>query len=446
MAAIEPIIVTLGVGGQTVSRVGFGNPLIVGFTGSRSILKSGLGEAQTIYKSVIRQDTLSVEITNGAVFAYVLNGDIVEIEVPVDTIVRDLVADFNANAGGPVIARLSLKAGGLGLGKVVLLAVTPLVALTGRQLIVDISQLDNFYDTTDPEFKMFVDQFASAPSPQNKYLLDVFGLTDVQVTDAIQAVDDGAWYAVLVTSIIAAEQQNISEYIITRKRIALFVSSDVADAANVKSQRIIYVIHDAPNDHPENAWAAFVLPTNPGSVTWAFQGPLAGQTPNATSDLAALLAVQAANAQSYVELNNLKYMDEGLTTDDQFKTFIDQIRSRDWIELNLEADLLSLLVNVPNGKIPYTNAGIDQVTQVVKDRLELAGNAGIIRPIESAKDAELSSSKFFFYKVSAPSRKEIADANPADIANRVLNGVEFSFEESGAIHGITANGKVIIPT
>jgi hypothetical protein len=442
-AAIDPIIITLGLGGQTVSRVGFGNPLIVGFTGSRSVLISGSGQSQAIYKSTVRGDTLSIQVTQDVGYAYTLNGDTVEITVPSGATVRELVADYEANASAPIKAKVIIEAGSLGLGAVTLIAAPVAAAgLTGKVKIVDISQLQYYYDTTDAEYQMFQDQFDSAPSPKDKYLLDVFGSADPSAD--VQAVDDGTWYCLLTTSVTQSEQQELAEYIVTVKRICIFVSATTADAQVLTDKRIIYVIHDTPADHPENAWAAICLPNDPGSITWAYQGPLAGQTPNATATLPDLLAVRAANAQSYVEKDNLKYMDEGLTTEESVKTFIDQVRSRDWIELNLDADLLALLVNTP--KIPYTNSGIDQVKDTIADRLELAGDAGIIKPIETQAEAETASSKNYVFIVRASTRQEIEEASPADITNRELNGVTFQFSESGAIHSISAGGTVIIPS
>lgn len=442
MSALQPINITLGVGGGVVSRVGFGSPLIVGGTGSRSVYRSGSGQSEIIFKSVVRQAALTIGLSVGSPFSYTLVGSDLIITVPTDTTVRELVADFDANAPAPVKAAFILKAGSLGLGVVEEISpIKTLTPLTGKVLIRDISQLDEYYDTTDAEYEMFQDQFNSVPNPSEKYLLDVFGAVDPAAS--VAAVDDGSWYALLYTSTTQSEQQVLAEYIVNVKRIALFVSDTVADAQVVKSQRIIYVIHDEPDDHPENAWAAKLLPNLPGSITWAFAENLAGQTPNATADLAALQAVRDARANSYVENQGLQYMDEGLTTEATIKTYIDQIRGRDWVELNLEADLLQLLVSV--GKIPYTDGGIDQVVDVIANRLELAGDNGIIRPIENAEDAANSSSQNYVYNVTAPTRADVAENNPSDIVDRELNGITFSFEEGGAIHSIEAVGTVVIP-
>jgi hypothetical protein len=442
MSFINPIDITIGVGSQTVSRVGFGNPIIVGFTGSRSILISGSGQSEIVYKSVVRKAAVSVKVVIGTGFTYTDNSGTIEIELPAaGATVRELKADFDTNAGAPVKAIIDIVIGTSGLGLGAVSIIDPAEELTSLNFldVVALSLLRYYYDETDTEYQMFVDKFNTAPNPQNKYLLDVFGAVDPSA--AVQAVDTGAWWMLLTTSTVQSEQQELAEYIVTTKRAALFVSDDKADAEVFPNSRICYVIHDNPDDHPESAWAAKALPTLPGSITWAYLGPLAGQTPNTTSSLSDLLAVHAVKAQSYVLANGLQYMDEGFTTDDQRTTYIDQLRSRDWVELNLEADLLSLKVN-SGGKIPYTNTGIQKNVAKIASRLEKAGENGIIREIETAEDALKSYGNKYVYYVNAPTRQEIKANNPEDIADRELNRVEFGWEESGAIHSFSGTGTV----
>lgn len=444
MAAIQPINIDVTAGPQAVSRLGFGFPLIVGYTGQRSVLITGTGTSGIIAKSVARKDTLSLVINvTGGVYIYAFASDVVTITVPTSSTVRQLIADFNANAPTNVTDEITLSALTTGSGLVVAITETPLVFTTFRELQA-VSQLDNFYDTTDTEYEMVQNIFSSVPSPRTVYLLDVQGSLDV-ATD-ISNNDTGQWYMIVATTTTEAEQQILSDYVATRKRKVILISSDSARPLTVRNQRTSWVIHDAPNDHPEASWAAIRLPLEPGQATWANAGPLFGQTPNTTATLSQLITVRNNKANSYVLNNNLRYMDEGLTTDPDRTTYIDQVRSRDWIELNLEADLLELLVNVGNltGKIPYTNAGISQVIGVIENRLEQAGINGIIAPIETSAQAEQSSSSNFRYRIEVPTREGIESSAPQDIVNRQLNRVNFSFVESGAIHGISGIGSVVL--
>lgn len=443
MAAIDPIIVTLGPGGQTVSRVGFGNPMIAGFTGSRSVLKKGNNQSSLIFKSVVRRDELSVKIVVApAAFDYVLNGTELTITAPADTTVRELRADFDANAPQPVKDLYILDSTSLGLDPIVRFdALEDLVPFEGKVLIISITQLDFFYDKTDKEFEMFIDQFATKISPQNKFLLDVFGLADPSA--AVASVIDGTWYCLLTTSTTQSEQQNLGEMVVQNFIIAIFVVDDIADTVQIQDSKIVYVVHDVEDDHPENAWAAKVLPKLPGSTVWAFQGPLANQTANENTDLQFYIDVRNANANAYVELNGLTYMDFGITSDPVNKTFIDQRRSRDWVTSNLNRDLNQLLVN--EDKIEYDNPGIQKFLDVIDDRLEQAGNNRIIKRIETQEEAATSSRDTFVYSSRSATRQEIEAAAPQDIIDRGLRGVTFEYKEAGAIQSATVSGIILIP-
>ena len=443
MAAIQPINIDVSAGPQSVSRVGFGIPLLVGFTGQRSVLIVGSGTSGLVAKSTPRNHTVSLVITIGGSISYAFASGVVTITATATTTVRDLVADFNANAPTLVTDELTIEALTTGSGLVQAITETPLIFSQFRQ-ISEVSQLENFYDDTDVEIIMARNILGSVPSPRFFFLLDVFGTSDL--AGDIATFDDGSWYCILTTDTGQANQLIISDYVGDKNRITVLTTSDAARLLTVRNQRTAYLVHDVPGDHPEASWAALRLPLLPGQATWAFAGPLIGQSPNTASTLTQLQTVRNNKGNSYVLNNNLNYVDEGLTTDPDRTTYIDQVRSRDWIELNLEADLLQLLVNVGNtvGKVPYTDAGIGQVINVVANRLEQAGINGIIAPIETSSQAENSSSSNFRFSIDVPTRSEIETSNPNDIVNRELNRIDFTFVEAGAIHSISGTGSVVL--
>lgn len=443
MAFIEDIIVSIVKGSVTVNQVGFGVPALAGLTGQRSILITGSGSSQLVAKSTPRQNVVSLAIVIGTGFAYAFAAGTVTIDLPTaGAKVRDLVADFNANAPSIVTDELTIEIpfGQTGAGAVVPISATPLTFTDFRE-ISNIEQLRNFYDTTDPEHIMFTNILASVPTPRTTFLIDTFGAASI--TAALAANNTGVWYAILTTSTDEVDQLEVSDFANNNKRLALLVSDDKDRPNTVQGKRTAYLIHDAPDDHPEASWAAKALAADPGSITWKFIPNLQGQTANATATLQDLLDVRANKAQSYILNSGVRYVDEGQTVNPIEKTFIDQIRSRDWIEVNLAADLLVLSVEVP--KIPYTNAGIAQVVQVITNRLVLAGLAGIIAPVENSNQAALSTDGKFRFNVQAPTRESVeAGSNPEDIDNRILNDVTFAYIEAGAIHEINITGRVIL--
>lgn len=444
MSAIKDIVVQVIPGAPSVARQGFGIPAIVGLTGQRSVLITGTGSSGLIAKSTPRNHTVSLEIVVGAIYAYAFAAGTVTIDIPAGSNVRDLVADFNANAPSIVTDELTLEALTTGSGALGIISPTALTFEQFREIFA-ITQADNFFDITDPEYIMLANMLASKPAPLKVVLIDLFGTSDI-ATD-IAAFDDGSWYAALTNSIVEAEQQSLSDYVDDKLRIALIVNSDEGVLDNIQSRRTAIVIHDAPNDHPEASWAAKALPENPGSITWKFLNSLQGQTANATATLSALQNVRDKKGQSYVEANGVSYMDEGKTTDPATTTFLDLVRSQDWVQSNLTADLNQLFFDAAaaGSKIPYTDAGIAQIESVIRNRLSLAGVAGIIAPVETSAQAELSSDGNFRFSISVPTRAEVLANDPSDITNRILPDITFQYVEAGAIHEVKpVIGRVIL--
>jgi len=450
MAAIKDIIVSVSSATATAARQAFGIPLLVDFIGQRSILIKGSGASGIVYKSVVRNDTgLTVSVITGvtAGYVYTLTTKALVIELPsTGSTVRDLIADFAANAPGPVKALFSLVRTDTGSGAVPLHAATPL-AFTTFQDIRDISQLLYYYDTTDVPYKVIGNYLASRPTPGRLYLFDAFSILDADLATQLAVHDTGDWYTILHTTATEAKVHILSDYVNNAVRTLLTVSNDVTITGRVQGGRTLFVIHDAPDDHPEISLAAFKLPAQPGSTSWKFAGPLQGQTPNRTATLTDLLAVRAARGNSYVEKSGLQYMDGARMNDPAVVVYMDQVQSRDWISLNLQADLEELFVRASqrNDKIDYTTeGGIEQIKGVIERRLSLAGKYGIIARIENEDQSALSADGAYQFNVTAPSRLEVLANNPSDITNRVLNNVVFQYVEAGAIEGVTVTGRVVL--
>lgn len=447
MAAIKDIVVNVIDGVINATGVNFGVPILLGFVGSRAIVKWGSGVSGIVAKSVARNGDFNLEvIVSGAVYDYDLTGSDLVITVPVGARVRDLLADFAANAPGPVLALVSLAATGTGSGPVLALAATDSNFLLYQE-VRDLAQLAYYYDSTDLDYKLVKNILASAPSPNVVYLLNCFGITEANIGAHIQLRDDGKWFMVLTGSTTEAMQQAIADYVNAVDRVALFCSNTDARLDAVKGDNIAYLIHDAEADHPEVSWAAKNLPNVP-SVGWKFTSNLYGQVPNATADLTDLLNVRNKKGQSYVSANGVAYVDGSQINSQSSQLYIDQAISRKWIKINLQIDLLNLFLQAAaqGSKIPYTDSGINQILSVIETRLNNAGKLGIIAPVETTDQAKVSADGQFRFKVTSLSRTEIETSQPADIVGRVLTGVKYEYIEAGAIERIDPVTGVILLT
>lgn len=168
------------------------------------------------------------------------------------------------------------------------------------------------------------------------------------------------------------------------------------------------------------AWFGRCLPLDPGSETWKFKTlngiPFDIFTETRQGN------VQAKRGNIYYNIAGASITAEGITSSGEF---IDTIRFRDWLKVNIQADCFIALKN--SNKIPYTDEGIaviETALRAVLDRGVAAG--GIVRGS---------------YKVIVP---KAADAAPADKAARILRGVKFNCQLAGAIHKLFVNGEIVL--
>jgi hypothetical protein len=166
------------------------------------------------------------------------------------------------------------------------------------------------------------------------------------------------------------------------------------------------------------------LPTLPGSITWAYKSVSLVTVDNLTDGQKN--AAHAKNANTYDLVASVNITEEGKVCDGGNGEWIDVIRGVDWIQVNMTADIYSLLVNLP--KIPYSTAGIAQIEAAMIQVLSVAQTQGIL----SLDQTPI---------VSVPA---IADVPAVDKATRTLNGATFSAVLAGAIQKINVNGVVTL--
>lgn len=444
-AALKDIVINIINGVITATGVNFGVPLYQGFVGSRSIVKWGSGITGIVARSVDRNTYFQLRVISGGAIAYAIGSENdVTITVEPTTRVRDLLAHFTANAPAPIQALISLEATGTGSGYVPVLANTESVYLT-YLLVTDLDQLSYYYDSTDLDYKIVRNILASQPNPGTVAFLNTYGYSGDSLNNLLGLYDNGDWFLALAGTLTESLQLTIADYINGVDRFALFVSNDPARLSTVKGDHVAFIIHDDPESHPEASWAAKNLPSVP-TVSWKWTPNLQAQTANQTADKSALQNVRDLKGNSYVGANGQSYVDGSQVNTISGTSFIDQIISRLWIKLNLEIDLFNLFLQAAarGDKVPYTDAGINQIVGVIENRLEIAGRLGIIAPTETKEQVSASSGGTFRYKVVAETRTQIEKSRPNDISTRVLRGIRYSYIEAGAIDKVEITGVILL--
>ena len=459
MSAIKDINGLIQSGYVPVARVGFDVPLLIGVTGERFVQKIGSGVNGLIIKTVGRDAGFNIAIVvTGSSYVYAKVGNDITITVPTTHTIRALIADFAIN-GGTLSPYISLIAMTTGAGVLVAQALTAMSEIPEYTNIQDISQLQYYYDSTDPEYVMVNNMLGGSDTHiTNLYLLDVYSTLDVygvptQATrDLIKLYDVGDWYMAKVSSTAKAVISGINQYISTVKRLMIATTDTLADLADVQGN-IIYVGQQTANknDHPEASWAAKALVPVPGSSLWKGVGNLQGQTV-CNFDLTTQIQWRAAQGNLYVRNGINNFMQDGLVNNVGASAsnpdYIDSHMLKDWLVLNMEADLLSLyLSKVAIGqKLDYDNKGINEVRSTIAARLQTAGaNGALARVAEgNTKQAGLSYDGVFRFNVHVPTRADVEAGSPTDIVQRILKNVTFWYIPSGGIEKITFTGSEFI--
>lgn len=200
-------------------------------------------------------------------------------------------------------------------------------------------------------------------------------------------------------------------------------SADIASILTAKSAfRTAVMYHADDTEYADVAWMGGQLPNDPGSITWAYK-----QLSLVTVDTFAAgekSAAHAKNCNTYDVVASVNITEEGKTCDGGSGEFIDTIRGVDWIQVNAQADLYTILVQSP--KVPYTTTGLAMFKITLSATLRRAQLMGILTLDEDPV-------------VTVPL---IGDIPVVDKATRTLNNLNFTAILAGAIQKVNVQGVV----
>lgn len=248
---------------------------------------------------------------------------------------------------------------------------------------------------------------------------------------AAQASDDD-FYAVILTSRAKGDILSLAEAIETRRKIFLACTADAAVKSNStnnvaailkgKSYARTALMYSGDNaSMPEAAWAGACLTLDSGSETWKFKS-LTGITTDVLTDTE-VAALKLNNVNMYRTFAGL-----GMTSEGQVAVgeFIDVIRFVDWLQAQIEEQTFILLNSNP--KIPFTDNGVAMVYNVINQQLQRGINVGGLKADPAPE-------------IFAP---KVADILSADRAARLLPDVTFNAQLAGAIHFTEIDGVVVV--
>lgn len=252
---------------------------------------------------------------------------------------------------------------------------------------------------------------------------------------AIYAEDPSGWYALMHPFQSKAIQVILDTWAEANGKLLLLGTQD-SDTINVAvgsdtsttaagTLKASTALRASVWYHPDNgsfiagALAGACLPLDPGSETWAFKtlAGVASTTLTATQRTNAL----AKYANVYETISGVSVTEMGKVSGNEY---IDVIRFRDWLQVNMSADIFAALTR--SKKIPFTDDGITMIQGIVLARLKLGVASG-----------GLSSSPAPTCTVP-----KAADVSSSDKSSRTLNNVKFDATLAGAIHVVTVTGVI----
>ncbi|MDX3986242.1 MAG: DUF3383 family protein [Achromobacter sp.] len=254
--------------------------------------------------------------------------------------------------------------------------------------------------------------------------------------------ENGDWYGVSLASRVEADVLDAAEWVESNERlfgvssaqagiIDAAVSNDIASRCQQKQYFRTHVWYhgQADSEALDAAVAANRFTFYPGGETWA-NTRLSGVTyDNLTEGQA--LAAHAKNANTFEQMRNFAVTQNGKVAAGEW---IDVIRGRDWLAEQVKINVASQLINA-NGKVPYTDAGIQVLVNGIRQALLLGQSRGLVAPDE----IDDAGRKIPGFVINVP---RAASVSSNDKANRILRDLTFSARLAGAIHVAEIKGNL----
>lgn len=262
---------------------------------------------------------------------------------------------------------------------------------------------------------------------------------------AIRAETDD-WYGVSLTSRVEADILDAAAWVEANEKLQGTTSADAGilnpgsttDLASVLEENQYFRTHvwyhaDAANEWVDAAIAAKAFTFYPGSETWALKGLAGVKYDNLTEGAAQ--AVFSKNANTFEQFRNFAITQNGSVAGGEW---IDNIRFRDWLAEQVKINVVSAMINA-NGKVPFTDPGIQIIVTALRQALDLGVARGGIAPPEVGDDGSGRERVIPSYVINAP---RSADIPFNDKANRILRDVNFTARLAGAIHVVEIKGSL----
>ncbi len=430
MALSDIVKITISLQTATVSRVGFGTPLILSneadsvfddgvlaqiYTGTAGMITAGFSstgatvvaatrffsQGPKVASVIVGRRTSLTTMSIVCTVASVLNSTEYLCEIN--------GTDFSFTSDATA-TNLEIAAGIVGLIN------------AGGELVTATDNVDGTFDLdADNAGEIFTLLLDRSQITQDDETPDGGIVNDLSaIRFGLTGSDD--WYVVVSDNHSTLEIEALAAHIETLQRFFVTSSADddilagtagnlalVLQAADYARTSLMY--HETPHVSPGSSWSGAMLPLDPGSATWKFQTlPGVAFSVFTPTEIATL---KSQNCNYYIRDAGNNYTTEGVSSSGEYN---DVTRFLDWFTQTAQENIFIALINA--NKIPFTDPGIgiiaNEIWGVIRKGQGRGGIAEDPAPTVTAPDA--------------------VDVSSADRAARTLDDVTFTFRLAGAIH------------
>lgn len=136
-------------------------------------------------------------------------------------------------------------------------------------------------------------------------------------------------------------------------------------------------------------------------------------------------------ANTYIDIGGRDFVVEGSTLTPN--VFIDEVHATDWIVARTEEETLAILLN--NDRIPYTDAGMEQLASGARTVMRMAARAGLVASDIDPETGDYAPAVTF----TIPS---VFDVPESQRKARIAPEIAITFRYAGAVHYTTINYRM----
>ena len=295
------------------------------------------------------------------------------------------------------------------------------------------------YTNSDPLYIAADVAFRQSPSPDTIYIKEFEMSNEVIDMEATlnAALVNSKWYGFVSAETLTNQQITAAaDWAETNRRLFGFSWPAGSIPVTITDYDHTFAIYsgNANEDAVYNPYIHVALMAkcfgyDNGSETWAFK-TLKRMYPSSLTE-AEVRTLREANANFYQTYADKDLTMDGITGSGEW---IDIIRFVDWLHGRLLQRTVEFFA--ANPKVPFTDAGITGVHNVVTSVLEEGQNFGGIAPTQYDENGE----EVPGFTVTVPLARSVTEA---DRAARMLRNVRFTANLAGAIHKVKITGELV---